>query len=111
MKEVENKNDASYITDEDGNELEIEIITEFERDEDGRSFVVYVDKYPEETDTENSFFVGEVITLEDGSQELIDVNDEEDMMYCQKMFDDYFQQELSRSMGDEDYNDEDTIVS
>lgn len=115
MKEVENKKDASYITDENGNELEIEIVTEFERDEDNRSFVVYLDKYPENEEDQGKYYVGEIITLEDGSEELVDVNDEYDMEYCQKMFDDYIQQELSRSMGDEDYDsiddEEDVIVS
>ena len=113
MKEVEKDDSISYITDEDGKETEIEVVTEFEREENGKTFVVYTLKYPETEKGDPDFYVAEVVTNEDGSEELVDINDEDDMDYCQNVFNEYVEEFLSNNLGDDaiEEEEENLIVS
>lgn len=112
MKEVEKDTNISYITDEDGNKTEIEIVTEFEREENGKCFVVYTEKYVDNGQPE--FYVAEIATLEDGSEELIDIEDEDDMNYCQNVFDEFIDEMVSKNLSNEkedEEEEEEVIVS
>ncbi|MBP5342829.1 DUF1292 domain-containing protein [bacterium] len=104
-----NKNeDISFITDENGKEIPIQVLEEFTREENGKRFVIYSDiADSKDEETERQFLVAEIITLDDGSMELAEVDDESDMAYCQKVFDSIVEEMLSHSMGDEDFDDED----
>ena len=113
MKDKIDTNDNSYLEDENGNELDIDIVTEFEREENGKRFVIYTDRYQETSDDElKDFYVAEIVTLADGTEELADVEDEDDMDYCQQVFDEFVEEVMSRNLGDsEEDEEEDTIVS
>ena len=107
---IDKQSTPGYVTDSNGNELEIEIILEFEREENGKRFVIYKDKYPENDEDQDSYFVAEIVTVDDGSEEIIDIEDEDDVDYCQKVFDEFIDEIMSQEMGDEEEIEE-TIVS
>ena len=113
---INNSEDLSFITDENGKEIPIQVLEEFEREENGKRFVIYSDIADnKESEIERQFYVAEIITLDDGSMELSEIEDEDDMAYCQTKFDSIVEEIMSLSLGDEelddDYQEEDTIVS
>ena len=113
-----NKNDElSFITGEDGKEKPIQVFEEFEREENGKRFVIYTDIEDIEFE-DREFFVAEIIKNSDGSEELVEITSEEDMEYCQEVFDSMVDRILSANLSDDedesqddDLDDEETLVS
>ena len=104
---INKSEDLSFITDEDGKETPIQVLEEFERRENGKRFVIYSDiADSKDEETERQFYVAEIITLDDGSMELQEIEDEDDMAYCQSKFDSIVEEMLSKSLGDSDLDDE-----
>jgi len=108
---VNKDEDLSFITDEDGKTTPIQVVSEFVREEDQKRFVIYTDiEDPENDDEEVEYYVAEIVTLEDGSEEIREIDNEDDLAYCQSIFDDMVEEMMSREVSDDEENsEEDTI--
>lgn len=85
---INKSEDLSFITDENGKETPIQVLEEFDRSENGKRFVIYSDIADStEQEVERQFYVAEIVTLDDGSMELSEIEDEDDMAFCQAKFD------------------------
>jgi len=99
--------DQSFIT-VDGKDVPIQVLLEFEREENGKQFVFYSEINDDDTDETKEFKVAEIKTMEDGSKELFEVEDEDDMAYCEERFDEIVEEMQSYSLSDDLEEDEET---
>lgn len=104
---MDKREDLSYITDENGNDVAIDVISEFERSENGKKFVIYTD-YSEDEDEQKEYYVAEIVLRDDGEEELVEIEDEDDLNYCQNVFDELVEKMMGDSLSD---SDEEEIVS
>ena len=98
--------DLGFITEEDGKETPIHVIQEFDNEENGKRFVIYTDIEDKVALEDKEFYVAEIVTKEDGSLELQEIEDEKDMEYCQDVFDDLIESMLADAASDEELDDE-----
>ena len=104
--------DLGFITDENGKETPIQVIHEITNEENGKRFVIYTDIEDDTSLEDKEFYVAEIITKEDGSQELQEIEDEKDMEFCQDVFDDIIDSMLAdEASDDEEEKDEESIVN
>ncbi|MBQ8140220.1 MAG: DUF1292 domain-containing protein [Clostridia bacterium] len=93
MEENIMDNDYFTLTDEDGNEIEFEMIAECERD--GERYFAMI---PVEDDANNDSDVCEYIILklaeEDGEEILVTIDDDDELDDVADYFDDLFTQEI-----------------
>lgn len=112
---INKSEDLSFITDENGKETPIQVLEEFDRSENGKRFVIYSDIADStEQEVERQFYVAEIVTLDDGSMELQEIEDEDDMAFCQAKFDSIVEEIMSLSLGDNELDEDDeeeTIVN
>ena len=104
---MDKREDLSYITDENGNDVAIDVISEFERSENGKKFVIYTD-YSEDEDEQKEYYVAEIVLRDDGEEELVEIEDEDDLNYCQNVFDELVEKMMGDSLSD---SDEEEVVS
>lgn len=97
--------ELSFITDEEGKDIPIQVLKEFDSEDGEKRFVIYTDlsDLPLE---EKEFLVARIITNDDGSLELADVESEEDMEYCEEVFDSLIDELLSEDLSNEEEEEE-----
>ena len=103
MEENIFENDYFTLTDEDGNEIEFELIGQCEKD--GNQYFAMI---PVEHDANTPEDVCEYVILklatEDGEEVLVTVDDDEELDNIADYFDDLFTQELDYDADDEKKN-------
>ena len=75
---IDKIDDFATFTNENGEEVPIQVIREFTRESDGKTFVIYTDLEDKENFEERQFYVASLEACEDGSTEICEIEDEED---------------------------------
>ena len=80
------------LTDEDGNEIEFEVIGECEKD--GQRYFAMIPVADENPDSDVCEYVVLKLAVEDGEEVLISVDDDEELDAVADYFDDLFSREI-----------------
>lgn len=86
------ENDYFTLTDEDGNELEFEVIAQCERD--GEKYFAMIPVEDEKEDNEVCEYIILKLAEEDGEEVLVTVDDDDELDDIADYFDDLFSQEI-----------------
>ena len=91
MEENTMSNEYYTLTDEDGNELEFEMIGQCEM-----NGVTYYAMIPAESDDDGEFYEYTILksVMEDGEEMLVSIDDDEEFDNVADYFDDLFSQEI-----------------
>ena len=91
---MENEREFFTLTDEDGNEIEFELIGQCEKD--GQKYFAMIPVETEKENEENGICEYVILKLatEDGEEVLVTVDDDEELDNIADYFDDLFSQEL-----------------
>ena len=85
----ENTMDIITLTDEEGNEMEFEVIAQYEKD--GQTYFAMI---PADENEQNDEYVILKLAEEDGEEILITVDDDDELDDIADYFDDLFSQEM-----------------
>lgn len=85
------ENDIFTLTDEDGNEIEFELIGQCEKN--GQKYFAMIPAEEENADAEAIEYVILKLTVEDGEEVLVTVDDDDELDDIADYFDDLFSQE------------------
>ena len=99
MEENTMSNEYYTLTDEDGNELEFEMIGQCEM-----NGVTYYAMIPAESDDNGEFYEYTILksVMEDGEEMLVSIDDDEEFDNVADYFDDLFSQEIDYDASESD---------
>ena len=86
------ENDYFTLTDEDGNELEFEVIAQCERD--GEKYFAMIPVEDDKEDADVCEYIVLKLAEEDGEEVLVTVDDDDELDDIADYFDDLFSQEI-----------------
>ena len=92
MNENENMEQTVILTDEDGNEIEFEIIGQHEKD--GQTYFAMIPTAEDEKNDDVLEYVILKLAVEDGEEVLVTVDDDDELDDVADYFDDLFSQEI-----------------
>ncbi|MBE6596218.1 MAG: DUF1292 domain-containing protein [Ruminococcaceae bacterium] len=84
--------DIITLTDEDGKEIDFEIVGEYEKD--GQRYFAMIPLDEENENSEMTEYVILKLAVEDGEEVLVTVDDDDELDDVADYFDDYFSQEI-----------------
>lgn len=92
----------SFITDENGKETPIQVIKEFTRESDQKTFIIFTNIEDANEGEEQEFFAAELVKIE-GSEDydIKDLESPEDEEYCQNVFEE-IQDQLFSDLGEDE---------
>lgn len=100
---IKDADELLYITNpETGKEEPYRLLTEIEKDDSKKKFVFYCPI----TDDFDTVYCAESVVLEDGSLELRDVTDKDDMAFCEEVFEGLQDEIDALELSDEDKEEE-----
>ncbi len=84
--------DIITLTDEDGKEIDFEIVGEYEKD--GQRYFAMIPLDEENENSETTEYVILKLAVEDGEEVLVTVDDDDELDDVADYFDDFFSQEI-----------------